>query len=209
MELHQERPDGTRTAVSQFTITRALSTALRYIRARSGNLPPIFVDQICIDQGRSAAAKTENGQQINLMGDIYRHCTRVVAWLGIATPQTDAFFDFAVEITHHQCEGLVFNSERSAAVFSVAIQRKRNAVFDADKVLQRDMPQMVALARRYWPVFPHRGAQQRQHYCTVRPALQYRATVGQSGGSGCPGCVQGTPLGTDKYGVGPEVQESE
>ncbi|KAH8892940.1 hypothetical protein GQ53DRAFT_645995, partial [Thozetella sp. PMI_491] len=82
--LHQERSDGTRTAVSQFTITRALSTTLRYLRARSGMtlLPPMFIDQICINQGEEAEAKTEKNQQISLMGDIYRHCARVVAWLG-------------------------------------------------------------------------------------------------------------------------------
>lgn len=158
--LRQELEDGTQTATSQFTISRALSTALRYLRAQAANARPLpmFIDQICINQGDSDEAKTEKGQQINLMADIYRHSARVVAWLGVGTAQTDAFFDFAAKLNHHPCESLIFNSERSAAVFSVAMPDGSNDLYDADEVLQRDMPQMRALARRYWPEFPHRGA---------------------------------------------------
>ncbi|KAM7194144.1 Heterokaryon incompatibility protein (HET) domain containing protein [Naviculisporaceae sp. PSN 640] len=163
IELHQEREDGTRTAVSQFAITRTLSTALRYLRARTGTdgpLPPMFIDQICINQGDTAEDQAEKSHQVSLMGDIYRHCARVVAWLGVATEQTDAFFDFAAQLNDHQCEGLVYNPKRLGVVHSVKLDPgKRNTVLDADYVLKRDIPQMVALARRYWPSgFPHRGA---------------------------------------------------
>ncbi|KAG7291152.1 hypothetical protein NEMBOFW57_001164 [Staphylotrichum longicolle] len=72
-----ETPDG---RTSHIAISPALSTALRFIRARGQPLP-LFVDQICINQ----ADTDEKSQQVNLMGDIYRNCERVLAWLDVAT----------------------------------------------------------------------------------------------------------------------------
>jgi hypothetical protein len=42
----------------------------------------LWVDAICIDQGTDAAAEEERLQQIQIMGQVYKRASRVIAWLG-------------------------------------------------------------------------------------------------------------------------------
>ncbi|KAJ5636377.1 uncharacterized protein N7484_009690 [Penicillium longicatenatum] len=62
---------------SNIFIRENLVTALAYLRYP--HKPRVmWVDVLCIDQSNSI----EKGQQVALMGKIYRHSTRIVAWLG-------------------------------------------------------------------------------------------------------------------------------
>jgi hypothetical protein len=152
-----EMPDGT---VRQLLIWTQLSTALRYLRAR-GQLLPMFIDQICINQSNAVG---EKNQQVSLMGDIYRSCARVVAWLDVATEKTDEFFDWVPCISGNtQLKTLSEQQERSAKVLKVLMKRtndpEEKIVPDSgdDDDLEQDVMAITDLAQRYWSRFPHHG----------------------------------------------------
>ncbi|KAF2122017.1 heterokaryon incompatibility protein-domain-containing protein [Lophiotrema nucula] len=65
-------------------VTRNCARALHRIRDRDGKEESIrlWVDAICIDQGDSDEAKAERTQQIQIMGEVYKRASRVVAWIG-------------------------------------------------------------------------------------------------------------------------------
>ncbi|KAH9909471.1 heterokaryon incompatibility protein-domain-containing protein [Xylariomycetidae sp. FL2044] len=74
-------------------ITRSLESALLSLagtKAETDKALPIFVDQICINQGD----ETEKVQQVRLMGDIYTNCARVVVWLGDQTNESRSYFHY-------------------------------------------------------------------------------------------------------------------
>lgn len=60
-------------------ITQNLFTALQHLRGRVTS-QDFWVDQICIDQ----TSIHERNHQVKLMGEIYRHASRVLVWLGTA-----------------------------------------------------------------------------------------------------------------------------
>lgn len=64
--------------------TRNLATALRYLR-RTDEPRLLWVDALCINQSDDV----EKGPQVKMMGDIYRHATRVVVWLGPEANKSD------------------------------------------------------------------------------------------------------------------------
>lgn len=69
----------------QLKVTRNCARALHYIRARDGQHYQsirLWVDAICIDQGDTDVAKAERTQQIQIMGEVYKKASRVVAWIG-------------------------------------------------------------------------------------------------------------------------------
>ena len=66
-----------------------LQQALKAIRERDTELL-IWVDAICINQKDLA----ERNHQVSLMGDIYRSAKCVLAWLGPAADDSDAYFDY-------------------------------------------------------------------------------------------------------------------
>ncbi|KAL2065792.1 hypothetical protein VTL71DRAFT_3462 [Oculimacula yallundae] len=58
-------------------VTTNLETALRYMRLDS-EIRILWVDAICINQKDDL----EKNHQVGMMGDIYRSCTKCLAWLG-------------------------------------------------------------------------------------------------------------------------------
>jgi hypothetical protein len=138
----------------QLVIEPALSTALRYIRAR-GQPMPLFVDQISIDQSDN----DEKNHQVALMGDIYRNCARVVAWLDVATEHTDSFFDFIPHISDSpSLAAMVMERDRFTAVLAAIIGQPTDTDFVADQVgLQRDVELVKALVQQHQHRFPYRG----------------------------------------------------
>lgn len=152
-----EMPNGT---IRQLLIGAQLSTALRYLRAR-GQLLPIFIDQICIHQSKAAG---EKNQQVSLMGDIYRSCARVVAWLDVATEKTDEFFDWVPCLSGNtRLKTLSEQRERSAKVLRALMKRtddskeKRVSDFGDDDDFEQDVIAMEDLTHQYWGRFPHHG----------------------------------------------------
>jgi hypothetical protein len=138
---------------SQLLISPALSTALRYLRARGQSLP-LFVDQICINQ----ADQSERSRQVNLMGDIYRNCESVVAWLDIGTKHTDALFDFLPRIMlsgNKFLLQLIRHPQRQSRILKTAVEKPTN--FGDDAMLKQDVETMIGLTREHWGQFPHRG----------------------------------------------------
>lgn len=64
--------------------TRNLATALKYLR-RTDEPRTLWIDALCINQ----TDDVEKGPQVAMMGDIYRHATRVVVWLGTEADNSD------------------------------------------------------------------------------------------------------------------------
>ncbi|KKY36372.1 putative ankyrin and het domain protein [Diaporthe ampelina] len=67
--------------------TRNLATALKYLR-RADEPRTLWIDALCINQ----TDEVEKGPQVAMMGDIYRHATRVVVWLGPEADNSDMIF---------------------------------------------------------------------------------------------------------------------
>jgi hypothetical protein len=66
-------------------ITESLASALRQFR-RVSDERVLWADALCINQ----EDVDEKGQQVSIMGDIYKSATRCLAWLGPATGRTAA-----------------------------------------------------------------------------------------------------------------------
>ena len=66
-----------------------LLLALRAIHKLDESLL-VWIDAICINQSVAA----EQVHQVSVMGDIYRNARRVLAWIGAAADDSDAFFDY-------------------------------------------------------------------------------------------------------------------
>lgn len=65
-------------------ITTNLRAALLNLR-KSDQPYTLWVDAVCIDQGKVSAGKTsERNHQVSIMGDIYRNAARTVVWFGEA-----------------------------------------------------------------------------------------------------------------------------
>lgn len=75
----------------QLLITPNCDEALRQLR-HAKEPRTLWVDAICIDQGGSEESVQERNVQITLMGQIYRHATRTLCWLGAGDKQTALIF---------------------------------------------------------------------------------------------------------------------
>jgi len=69
---------------------RPLAEALRARQSVSKTSAALWVDAICIDQENIQ----ERGDQVQLMGHIYRNASQVIIWLGKSNQNVDAFMDF-------------------------------------------------------------------------------------------------------------------
>jgi hypothetical protein len=78
----------------ELQITETLFEALTNLRLKDKSRL-LWVDQLCINQ----SDKQEKAEQVSMMADIYRHASRVVVWLGVAGPESEAAFGFMEGIT--------------------------------------------------------------------------------------------------------------
>ncbi|EFY88113.1 heterokaryon incompatibility protein [Metarhizium acridum CQMa 102] len=86
-------------------IHRPLELALLHFIENKVSDLPLFVDQICINQGEDNNGEyNEKAHQVSLMRDIYSQCNRAIVWLGTATRGSDEWFKYTREICH---EGLL------------------------------------------------------------------------------------------------------
>jgi hypothetical protein len=72
-----------------YHVQPSLMHALNAIRRRDEAVT-IWIDAICINQG----VTSERNHQVAMMGDIYRNAKCVLAWLGPAADDSDAYFDY-------------------------------------------------------------------------------------------------------------------
>jgi hypothetical protein len=72
---------------SEIHITPNCESALRYLRRKNKTIT-LWVDAICINQKDTK----ERGQQVGIMGSIYREAYRVVIWLGAGSKKTARCF---------------------------------------------------------------------------------------------------------------------
>jgi len=77
----------------QLLVTPNCESALRHLRL-AGQDRVLWVDAICIDQGRSAESVKERNIQVALMGEIYQKAARTLCWLGPGN-------DFTTELMAH------------------------------------------------------------------------------------------------------------
>jgi len=76
-------------------VTANLHSALLHLRHKDMDRI-IWADGLCIDQQNLQ----ERGHQVRHMKDIYTNAEQVMIWLGLATPETDAFMDSLLELKH-------------------------------------------------------------------------------------------------------------
>lgn len=68
---------------SLLSVTLNCARALCRIRQAQGSSSKVlWVDAICIDQGTNIEALSERSEQVQIMGDVYRLASCVVAWIG-------------------------------------------------------------------------------------------------------------------------------
>ncbi|KID81168.1 Heterokaryon incompatibility protein 6 [Metarhizium guizhouense ARSEF 977] len=80
----------------KLAIYRPLEVALLHLVATSVLDLPLFVDQICINQGDT----NEKAHQVALMKDIYKNCERGIIWLGAASRNSDTWYNYVRERCH-------------------------------------------------------------------------------------------------------------
>jgi hypothetical protein len=86
----------------RLTITENCEAALRRLR-RQNRSRTLWVDSICIDQ----SSILERNEQVKLMGDIYRHASRVLVWLGPGTKKTDTAMENIALFEQHNSSGMM------------------------------------------------------------------------------------------------------
>lgn len=140
-----ETPLGSR----ELRIYRPLEIALSNVKTDR----PLFVDQICINQGD----KDEKAHQVQMMREIYANCTRLLVWLGPATAASDQYMEYirrvnAEGILNHVTRG--YDNKHFMQVF--------DAVMDSDIPVEgevkEDRDDVVKLIDKYGDSFPLEGA---------------------------------------------------
>jgi hypothetical protein len=89
-----------------FNVTENLHSALNYLRY-SDRSRVLWIDAICTNQTEIP----ERNQQVQHMGEIYRHAKRVVVWLCESTQATEQGLNFLVEVKDYLAsKGFTFAS---------------------------------------------------------------------------------------------------
>ncbi|KAI1081355.1 heterokaryon incompatibility protein [Whalleya microplaca] len=142
-----ETPEG---GEAELRIYASLEVALLSL-VRQSHARPLFVDQICINQRDEAEKKA----QVQLMGEIYARCARVVIWLGPGTRESDRFFGFTGEL----CEDGVLNRVMgpNVARFPLVFKAVMDPSVEVDEVERRDRDDILSLLAKYGPGYPLRG----------------------------------------------------
>lgn len=69
-------------------ITVTLNLWMALLQLRKQSLPPLWIDQICIDQSNT----NERNHQVRLMEKVYTNASRVIVWLGDNVDEVLTFF---------------------------------------------------------------------------------------------------------------------
>lgn len=77
----------------QLLVTPNCESALRHLRLEARDRV-LWVDAICIDQGKSPESVKERSAQVAMMGEIYQKAARTLCWLGPGN-------DFTEELMEH------------------------------------------------------------------------------------------------------------
>jgi hypothetical protein len=77
----------------QLLVTPNCDSALRHLRLPD-TFRSLWVDAICIDQGKDPASVTERSAQVALMGEIYQKAARTLCWFGKGTNYTDELIEY-------------------------------------------------------------------------------------------------------------------
>ena len=75
-------------------VTETLASALRDLR-RSEEVRVMWIDALCIEQSNNH----EKSRQVQLMGKVYQHASRVVVWLGPMTDDSRRAFDLLHDLS--------------------------------------------------------------------------------------------------------------
>jgi hypothetical protein len=112
-------------------VTANCRTALQYLRHRF--IPRIlWVDAICIDQGQSTKSVQERNHQVKVMGEVYNHASRVIAWLGEGVRHTGGLFRVLRSIGRLQrLEGLQWEYSGSSLTWAICSYSSRLAEYAA------------------------------------------------------------------------------
>jgi hypothetical protein len=83
-----------------FNVTPNCAKAMRRIREdhEGPNNVTLWIDAICIDQGKTPAALSEKSQQLMIMGDVYKIASRVIAWVGEDDAGSRRVYDFFASV---------------------------------------------------------------------------------------------------------------
>jgi hypothetical protein len=129
-----------------FLATRSLYEAIKGLHRKGAIEQHIWADAICINQWDL----DERGQQVSIMGDIYRNAQNVHAWLGNASPATDWALEYLNTIDADTW-GKPWTTEAEDKPFYALL-----ALADRPWFTRLWVAQEVVLARRAWI---HCGAQ--------------------------------------------------
>lgn len=88
-----------------FQVRSNLAAALRHLRHQT-EFRTLWIDLLCIDQNNT----TEKSLQVNMMGDIYRACEKVLLWLGTESEDSDKWCE---REDSGSCEGNSYEEYRS------------------------------------------------------------------------------------------------
>ncbi len=80
------------------TIRRSLFDFLGVLR-KPTSPRLLYADAVCINQ----TDDKEKSRQVPMMGDIYKSATRVLAWLGPGSPESDALFHMSSRVSAQDC----------------------------------------------------------------------------------------------------------
>ena len=129
----------TDTGPRSLHITPALEQALSAIQGTA----PLFVDQICINQGDDA----EKAHQVQLMQHVYSSCRRTIVWLGPATRLSDSWFACVQDISEEGVLSWVMGPR--VAHFMHVFDAVMDPAVDVDEQDRRDRDDILALLDRY------------------------------------------------------------
>jgi hypothetical protein len=133
-------------------ISRSLESALVHVRRQTDK--PLFVDQICINQ----EDLVEKNCLVKRMGEVYTKAGRVLAWLGPATPEAEAFMGFMRQLQESSPGAFYRLAEHDAAAFN-ALRASVVATDPADdnNSDKTDHQQLREQASSIWEHVPLRG----------------------------------------------------
>ncbi|KAJ4362940.1 hypothetical protein N0V83_010057 [Neocucurbitaria cava] len=112
---------------SNLSVTPNCARALRQIRELHGryHAVDVWVDAICIDQGSDPDALSERSQQVQIVGEVYKKATHVIAWLGDHQARSQEICDYLVQVSK-ACLNEENETQAWAAARNVALEMTRN-----------------------------------------------------------------------------------